>query len=254
MAASSSSASIAGNSNKNNSALLISQPERDFIVAGCRQDCRSDGRRCDEFRGFTVLTSSEINDGSKQEPATATSASSSSSATTPILALSSGSARLVSACGGTQLLCSVKAEVVQPAPTRPAQGVVELHVDKALSAISTSANANAASSRRDCDELSQLLTRLLFASNDDEYECKQPRKGRRQRYRRKRRRKEISFAVHSRTPLRVAFACRRVHFGVGSGLPLGPGLARGARRLGKHSSATHCRRQQRQHQRKHRAF
>jgi len=102
-------------------------------VAGCRQDCRLDGRTCHEVRPYVLVEAAE-------DP----------------LILSHGSARLQSAnaChdgGSTELLCSVKAELVQPALNQPEQGDVEIHVDTLAAGIS----------RRLCDDLEATLTHLL---------------------------------------------------------------------------------------------
>ena len=113
--------------------ILLGQSERDYILAGCRQDCRLDGRTCHEVRPYVLVEAAE-------DP----------------LILSHGSARLQSAnaChdgGSTELLCSVKAELVQPALNQPEQGVVEIFVDTLAVGIS----------RRLCDDLQATLTHLL---------------------------------------------------------------------------------------------
>eukprot|EP00977_Amphora_coffeiformis_P007843 scaffold1727_cov150-Amphora_coffeaeformis.AAC.1 len=113
--------------------ISLGQSERDYILAGCRQDCRLDGRTCHEVRPYVLVEAAE-------DP----------------LILSHGSARLQSAnaChdgGSTELLCSVKAELVQPALHHPEKGVVEIHVDTLAAGIS----------RRLCDDLEATLTYLL---------------------------------------------------------------------------------------------
>ena len=123
--------------------VLLGQSEREYILAGCRQDCRLDGRTCHESRPYVLLY---------QQDTTA------SAAADPII-LSHGSARLLSAnsCAdgeSTQLLCSVKAELVQPAADRPDHGVVEIHVDTLAAGIS----------RRLCDDMQATLRHLLGSS------------------------------------------------------------------------------------------
>ena len=116
--------------------VLLGQSEREYILEGCRQDCRLDGRTCQEVRPYVIVTPT----ATQEAP----------------LILSHGSARLLSAnsCSdgeSTQLLCSVKAELTQPTALRPDQGMVELHVDAMVAGIS----------RRLCDDLQASLMHLL---------------------------------------------------------------------------------------------
>jgi exosome complex RNA-binding protein Rrp42 (RNase PH superfamily) len=75
-------------------------------------DCRIDGRRNDEFRKYHF------------EITTTTSASSS------ILPTSHGSSRLIDPTTGWQLITSIKAELVTPAPDRPTRGIMEIQIDE----------------------------------------------------------------------------------------------------------------------------
>jgi exosome complex component RRP42 len=129
--------------------ILLSQSEKDFIRAGCRDDCRFDGRKRSDFRHYTILT------GEPSLP--------SSSAQPPVL-FSNGSARILSCTNGSSsnnlhMLCSVKADVVHPAPDRPDRGVVTLHVDSLTPTTS-------ASQRRAQEHLQETLSHLLV-SNDN---------------------------------------------------------------------------------------
>lgn len=93
----------------NNNYNTISSSERQYIVQGCREQCRRDGRTCHEFRPYHVVAgSSNI-----------------------IVPLSYGSARvfLPSQQEATHLVVSVKAELVVPASVAPDEGVVEVSVD-----------------------------------------------------------------------------------------------------------------------------
>lgn len=77
----------------------------DYILQGCRDNIRQDGRTRHDVREYTLLQNAP-------------------------LSLSNGSARiLLQGCGSTHVVCSCKAELVQPSPLHPNQGVVELHVD-----------------------------------------------------------------------------------------------------------------------------
>jgi exosome complex component RRP42 len=130
----------------------LSQSEQDFIRQGCRENCRSDGRTRDEFRSYTIVTGHDATD------VDATSMNDTSNSSTPPhqkhhqqqsppLVLSNGSARLFSSsagcCNNTHILCSVKAEVVHPAPNEPDKGVVELYVDTLTTAIGSGGSSRA---------------------------------------------------------------------------------------------------------------
>lgn len=83
--------------------MSISSSESKFIIDGCRDDCRVDGRLRKDFR----LYSSVVGD----------------------FALSYGSARIFLATKETHILVSIKAELVVPASSAPTEGAVEVHVD-----------------------------------------------------------------------------------------------------------------------------
>ncbi len=104
--------------------MMISNSESRFIIEGCRDDCRADGRSRKDFR----LYSSVVGD----------------------FALSHGSARIFLATKETHILVSVKAELVVPASSAPSEGAVEVHVDY------MQGNTNT----RD-DELASTLSNLL---------------------------------------------------------------------------------------------
>jgi exosome complex component RRP42 len=80
----------------------LSIAEQYYILEGCRDNCRADGRSRVDLRPFSLLT-------------------------TDPLVLSHGSSRILAS--NTEILCSIKAELVHPRPETPHQGVVEFHVD-----------------------------------------------------------------------------------------------------------------------------
>lgn len=82
----------------------LSIAEQYYILEGCRDNCRLDGRSRTSLRSFSLLTS---------DP----------------LILSHGSSRILAAASKTEILCSIKAELVHPSVEAPALGVVEIHVD-----------------------------------------------------------------------------------------------------------------------------
>mmetsp|Transcript_4153 Transcript_4153/g.9872 ORF Transcript_4153/g.9872 Transcript_4153/m.9872 type:complete len:296 (+) Transcript_4153:101-988(+) len=104
--------------------MVISSSESKFIIEGCRDGCRVDGRSRKDFR----LYSSVVGD----------------------FALSNGSARIFLATKETHVLVSVKAELVVPASSAPSEGAVEVHVDY----------MQGNTSSRD-DELASTLSNLL---------------------------------------------------------------------------------------------
>ena len=105
--------------------MVISSSESKFIIEGCRDDCRVDGRSRKDFR----LYSSVVGD----------------------FALSHGSARIFLATKETHVLVSTKAELVVPASSAPSEGAVEVHVDYM--------QGNNSSSRD--DDLQYTLSNLL---------------------------------------------------------------------------------------------
>ena len=134
------------------SSLLLSKSEQNFVSSGCRDNCRLDGRERDEFRAYTIVTGEaaalSVNDRKK-------SASKASSA----LIFSNGSARIMSNTNGSasnnlHCLCSVKADVVQPASQHPRHGVLEFHMDT-LTTTTTQL-------RKQFDELQSILQHLLL--------------------------------------------------------------------------------------------
>jgi exosome complex component RRP42 len=142
----------------------LSQSEQDFIRQGCRDDCRSDGRTRDEFRSYTIVTGHDATDADNDtNMEDANGSKSHQQQQPPPLVLSNGSARLFSSsagcCNHTHILCSVKAEVVHPAPNQPNQGVVELYVDTLTTALG---NGNSRSrQRQQTDGWTATLQQLL---------------------------------------------------------------------------------------------
>ena len=94
---------------------MISSSEQKYIVEGCRENCRQDGRSRQEFQSYSTISGgSHKADGMEDQPT---------------LVLSNGSARTFLATGETHVLTSVKAELVVPAISHPNSGVIDIHVD-----------------------------------------------------------------------------------------------------------------------------
>ena len=120
--------------------VLISNSENQFILEGCRDNCRQDGRSRDEFRSYAIVSSDSNAIASDQHQRLQ-----------PPLVLSNGSARLLMSTGETDLVCSVRAELAHPAIDRPNSGVLEIHVD----------TTRKSSRNNSLDELESTLSRLL---------------------------------------------------------------------------------------------
>mmetsp|Transcript_29466 Transcript_29466/g.68736 ORF Transcript_29466/g.68736 Transcript_29466/m.68736 type:complete len:393 (-) Transcript_29466:65-1243(-) len=130
---------------------LISDSETDFILAGCRVNCRLDGRQRLDFRPYQIISNDSINNGDND---------------TELLPLSHGSARLIGSTGHAateqqHLLCSVKAELVRPSVQAPRRGVVELHVTSGPGPPKGSNGNTTTPTKRDLDRAQQVLSQLL---------------------------------------------------------------------------------------------
>ena len=131
---------MAFNSGGTRNGVLISSSENQFILEGCRDNCRQDGRSRDEFRSYAIVSSDSNAIASDQHQRLQ-----------PPLVLSNGSARLLMSTGETDLVCSVRAELAHPAIDRPNSGVLEIHVD----------TTRKSSRNNSLDELESTLSRLL---------------------------------------------------------------------------------------------
>jgi exosome complex component RRP42 len=132
---------------------LISSSEKRFILEGCLDHCRQDGRARNQARPYSILSgggssSSNTNtSGNTNNTNDNTTNTTNNSDASPLI-LSNGSARLFLPTGETHIVCSIKAEIVHPSTHQPNRGVLELAVDTL-----------SASSRN--DELESTLLHLL---------------------------------------------------------------------------------------------
>lgn len=147
---------------------MVSSAEARYIIDSCLDDFRIDGRSRIDHRPYAISnrrsSSSSLNSISNGKKSFITN-------TTPDLVLSNGSSRIHLPGSATDVLCSVKADLVHPSPSRPDAGVCELSVDLSLcgdvllSSGGGSGGAGGAARRRrrqDESELSSLLTRLIL--------------------------------------------------------------------------------------------
>lgn len=119
----------------------ISNAELDYMLEGCNDDFRVDGRTCADIRPYAISGASNA-------------LSSSSSA----LILSNGSARIFLPGGATDIICSTKAEIARPALLNPNEGIIDVNVDY----FSSSMNSTKRQKRLEETELSQIITRLVL--------------------------------------------------------------------------------------------
>ena len=103
--------------------MAVSSSEAQYIIESCLTNYRIDGRTKLEHRPYTITNRSTK---SKNKTTRTTSGDA------PSLILSNGSSRIHLPGSTTDILCSVKADLVHPSPSKPNEGVVELGVDLSL--------------------------------------------------------------------------------------------------------------------------
>ena len=99
--------------------MAISTSEAHYIIESCLTDMRLDGRTKLEHRPYTITNKS-------------THAKTSQSSNAPAFILSNGSSRIHLPGSTTDVVCSVKADLVHPSPSKPKEGILELNVDLSL--------------------------------------------------------------------------------------------------------------------------
>mmetsp|Transcript_1582 Transcript_1582/g.4601 ORF Transcript_1582/g.4601 Transcript_1582/m.4601 type:complete len:395 (-) Transcript_1582:1400-2584(-) len=130
----------------------LSPAEMRYIIEGCVNDMRSDGRSVREFRPYGITPSSSSAGSSVSTAAVASSAP---------LVLSNGSSRVTLPGSDTDVLCSVRAELVVPSALHPSEGAVELNVDLLPSAASIAGGDNRRR-RTEEMEITAILADLLL--------------------------------------------------------------------------------------------
>jgi len=130
----------------------LSPAEMRYIIEGCVNDMRSDGRSTRDLRQYGITPSSNSSSSAASTAAMASSAP---------LVLSNGSSRVTLPGSDTDVLCSVRAELVVPSALHPNEGAVELNVDLLPSAASGSGGDNRRR-RTEEMEIAAILTDLLL--------------------------------------------------------------------------------------------
>ena len=133
----------------------LSPAEMRYIIEGCVNDMRSDGRSVRDFRRYGITPSSSSSSSTSSSVSTAAMASSAP------LVLSNGSSRVTLPGSDTDVLCSVRAELVVPSALHPNEGAVELNVDLLPSAASVAGSDNRRR-RTEEMEIAAILTDLLL--------------------------------------------------------------------------------------------
>ena len=124
---------------------------------------RSDGRSTRDFRPYHATSGADAAAAAAAATAnTAAASSSSPSAPTAPLVLSNGSSRISLPGSDTDVLCSVRAELVVPSAERPGEGVVEMNVDLLPSASSRGGGGDNRRRRTEEMEIAAALTNLLL--------------------------------------------------------------------------------------------
>lgn len=124
------------------SILCFSESERKYTIEGCETNLRLDGRGNTDYRPYIVEKCSSYN--------------------TSLLVLSNGSARVYLPNRCTDVVCSVKGEIVRPTLARPSHGVLEVNVEFfASSSSQQQQKINKRNKRSDEMNLTQILSTLL---------------------------------------------------------------------------------------------
>lgn len=93
--------------------ISYSPSESLYVVAGCSANIRLDGRTCLDYRPYTLDTCDSSSGRKLKYP----------------FVLSNGSSRLFLPGSTTDILCSVKAEIVKPPPCEPDRCIIDLNLD-----------------------------------------------------------------------------------------------------------------------------
>ena len=103
--------------------MAVSSSEAQYIIESCLTNYRIDGRTKLEHRPYTITNQSTKNK---------TTATNTGRGDAPSFILSNGSSRIHLPGSTTDILCSVKADLVHPSSSKPNEGVVELGLDLSL--------------------------------------------------------------------------------------------------------------------------
>ena len=113
------------------SLVATSESERKYTLEGCEANIRADGRRNSDYRPYLIETDS-------------------------LIQLSNGSSRVYLPNRSTDVVCSVKGEIVAPSLKHPSRGLLEIQVEF------LSKNTKKRQRRSEEMELSHILSSLLL--------------------------------------------------------------------------------------------
>lgn len=117
----------------------FSESERQYTIEGCEANIRLDGRGNTDYRPYIVEKCGDNE--------------------TTLLVLSNGSSRVYLPNRSTDVVCSVKGEIVRPTLAKPSQGVLEVNVE--FFASSQQRSSNKRNKRSEEMNLTQILSTLL---------------------------------------------------------------------------------------------
>ena len=111
---------------------MVSPAEANYIIESCFADFRIDGRSRLEHRPHTVSNRKGGGGGTPEPESSIMLMSPVVASSTSSLILSNGSSRIHLPGSSTDIICSVKADLVHPSPCKPREGIVELNIDLSL--------------------------------------------------------------------------------------------------------------------------
>ena len=141
----------------------MSASERSYLLAGCRANCRVDGRTCTAFRSYSIQVDNNNSHGGGSSSTDDEVVGNTIVGDSSLLPFCHGSARLVGSTGHAahetqHLLCTVKADLVRPSLQQPEQGIVEVHVQFATGTTTTGGGSSSSHvARREVEQQTQIL-------------------------------------------------------------------------------------------------
>ena len=148
------------NTKTSSNSTIISQSEISSILSACSNNFRFDGRSNLDIRPYTLLKSTSTDSSSSLSTSSTTY---NHEEITPIL--SNGSSRLCLPGSNTDIICSIKADIVHPPQYQVKnEGLIELNIDilPFASTSSTNNNMDRKSIRKEEMEVTSTLMHLLI--------------------------------------------------------------------------------------------
>lgn len=137
----------------------ISLSELQYVLEGCENDFRIDGRSTSDIRSYSISSSSS-----------ASRSGGGGGETAAFLNLSNGCSRVFLPGGSTDVICSTKAEILRPTLLNPDQGILEIHVDYMGDSLGDGGGRSGGSGRGrqiTSHKISQTLSKLILPNAID---------------------------------------------------------------------------------------